>query len=117
MSRGSRARNTEHRLTVIPRTKMANHAHSVDAPIALLFHIAHRWRRATHAQRSFDRRWLQAGAGLKVLCSGEDLTIGCSGFVMGFENFLWCGGGWVGVARQVVRGFPGCVAWLELDCA
>jgi len=28
-----------------------NKAHSVDAPIARLFHIVHHWRRATDAQR------------------------------------------------------------------
>ena len=27
-----------------------NEAHSVDAPIAVLLHIAHHWRRATDAQ-------------------------------------------------------------------
>ncbi len=29
-----------------------NQAHSVDAPIAFLFHVIHRWRRATDARRS-----------------------------------------------------------------
>jgi hypothetical protein len=28
-----------------------NKAHSVDAPIAFLFHIVHAWRRATDARR------------------------------------------------------------------
>jgi hypothetical protein len=32
-----------------------NQAHSVDAPIARLFHIVHHWRRATDA-----RRWAEA---------------------------------------------------------
>ena len=34
----------------------ANKAHSVDAPIAFLFHIVHHWRRATDAQRSSGTR-------------------------------------------------------------
>jgi hypothetical protein len=29
-----------------------NNAHSVDAPIAFVFHIEHHWRRATDARRS-----------------------------------------------------------------
>jgi len=33
------------------RLVMPNNAHSVDAPIALVFHIAHHWPRATDAQR------------------------------------------------------------------
>jgi len=30
-----------------PQTRWPNKAHSVDAPIARLFHIVHHWRRAT----------------------------------------------------------------------
>ncbi len=32
-----------------------NEAHSVDAPIAVLFHIVYQWRRATDAQRYAER--------------------------------------------------------------
>jgi hypothetical protein len=33
------------------RVRPPNEAHSVDAPIALLFHIVRPWRRATDARR------------------------------------------------------------------
>jgi len=36
-------------------TQMPNKAHSVDAPIASMFHIVHRWRRATDAQRCLSK--------------------------------------------------------------
>ena len=35
-------------------TCSANNAHSVDAPIALVFHIGHHWRRAIDAQRNLS---------------------------------------------------------------
>jgi hypothetical protein len=33
------------------KSKRANPAHSVDAPIGRLFHLVHSWRRATDARR------------------------------------------------------------------
>ena len=47
--------DSRHSLPFQPRSllimKTANKAHSEDAPIAILFHIVHHWRRATDAQR------------------------------------------------------------------
>lgn len=34
------------------RSRWPNKAHSVDAPIGILFHMVHPWRRATDARRS-----------------------------------------------------------------
>jgi hypothetical protein len=51
MQRRVRTRLGSHISAEEPLNPMANKAHSVDAPIARLFHIVHPWRRATDAHR------------------------------------------------------------------